>query len=370
MKDREITEKVNRILLEPAAWYLVITCAWTLSAWRNSLPNNFVIFRTAARNLVEGRDLYVSYAAEHFDLFKYSPTFAFLFLPFALLPSIASLLLFNLLSALAFTFALSVSAYDRRTYVIAAALLLWPFMDQLNGSQTNPLIVAAMVGTLVLLERERAAMAASTMMVAACVKIFPIAIAHISLRAKNRFRFFVASLLTAMTLFALPLAVTSPEKLIAQYVSWNRVEHMDYLDRGHSVMGLLHDWFGLTMPNYFVQIIGIIILLLPLLLRPNLWSDLTFRRRLLASTLMFVVLFNHQAEYQSYIIAATGLVLWWSWSGARLVMVLLLAPFMVALHPFPYLVGWLWLQGQLLGFIDSKVSQSDVALAEARAYGH
>jgi len=48
--------------------------------------NNFLIFRSAFDHLLAGRDLYAAYPAEHADLFKYSPTFALLFAPFALLP--------------------------------------------------------------------------------------------------------------------------------------------------------------------------------------------------------------------------------------------------------------------------------------------
>lgn len=363
-----LSAKANRILLSPVAWYLILTLGRTLITWRKSLPNNFVIFRTAAINLLEGRDLYVSYAALHFDLFKYSPTFAFLFLPFAALPPLPSLLLYNVLSALAFTTALKVSTPDRRGYVLAAALLLWPFWFQLNGAQTNPIVLAAMVGTIAFLERNRAGAGGFIMMASVSVKVFPVAVAPMSLMYRNRLRFAITSVSTGIVFLALPLLVTSPAKLLDQYLSWRRIENVDYVDRGSSVMGLLHGWFGMTVSNHVVQIIGMMVLILPLFVRRKMWNDILFRRRLLASTLIFVVLFNHQAEYDSYIIAATGLVLWWTWSGARLFTGIVIAPAMAALHPFPYLLAWLLLQVQLLGF-GSKVSQNDIALSEARAHG-
>jgi hypothetical protein len=48
--------------------------------------NNYVIFRQAFAHLVEGRDLYLHFPAEHFDNFLYSPTFAVLMAPLAPLP--------------------------------------------------------------------------------------------------------------------------------------------------------------------------------------------------------------------------------------------------------------------------------------------
>ena len=42
--------------------------------------------RAALLHLMAGQDLYAAYPALHPDFFKYSPTFAFLFAPFAVLP--------------------------------------------------------------------------------------------------------------------------------------------------------------------------------------------------------------------------------------------------------------------------------------------
>src|SRR5438876_11250402 len=58
--------------------------------------NNFRIFRAASLHLLHGQDLYAAYPALHFDFYKYSPTFALLFLPFALSPFWLGMLLWNL----------------------------------------------------------------------------------------------------------------------------------------------------------------------------------------------------------------------------------------------------------------------------------
>src|SRR5439155_908004 len=46
--------------------------------------NNFRVFRAATRNLLAGHDLYAAHPEQHFDYYKYSPTFALLFAPLAL----------------------------------------------------------------------------------------------------------------------------------------------------------------------------------------------------------------------------------------------------------------------------------------------
>jgi hypothetical protein len=61
---------------------------------------NFEIFRTSSRHLLTGQDLYAEYPGEHVDRYKYSPTFALLFEPFALLPWPLALFLWSALNAL------------------------------------------------------------------------------------------------------------------------------------------------------------------------------------------------------------------------------------------------------------------------------
>jgi hypothetical protein len=41
------------------------------------------------------------------------------------------------------------------------------------------------------------------------------------------------------------------------------------------------------------------------------WSDPAFRRLFLCSVLVYVVLFNHQSERATFIIAYTGIVVWY-----------------------------------------------------------
>ncbi|MFM7178748.1 MAG: glycosyltransferase 87 family protein [Bacteroidota bacterium] len=61
--------------------------------------NNYVIFKQSFFHLIHHQSLYVLYPHEHWDLFKYSPTFALLFGAWAMLPDAVGLLLWNVLNA-------------------------------------------------------------------------------------------------------------------------------------------------------------------------------------------------------------------------------------------------------------------------------
>jgi hypothetical protein len=98
--------------------------------------------------------------------------------------------------------------------------------------------------------------------------------------------------------------------LVRQYRSWQGIEASDAHQRWFSVMELLHQWTGLPLPNWPVQLAGVGILMLPLAVRRGRWPDAPFRLRYLCSTLLFLVLFNHQAERASYVIAFAGATIW------------------------------------------------------------
>jgi hypothetical protein len=91
--------RARRLELLVAALWLVAVVAATIQQGVTHQNNNFLIFRAASRHLVRAQDLYAAYPAEHFDFYKYSPTFALLFLPFALPPFALAMLLWNALNA-------------------------------------------------------------------------------------------------------------------------------------------------------------------------------------------------------------------------------------------------------------------------------
>lgn len=78
---------------------------------------------------------------------------------------------------------------------------------------------------------------------------------------------------------------------------------------GMSVMGLLTAWFGITGHKTITVVIGGLILLSPLLRRSQ-FKSLRFRLGMLASVLMWVVLFNHKAESPTFVIATAGVAVW------------------------------------------------------------
>lgn len=318
-------------------------------------PNNFLIFRMAARHLWTGRDLYIAYPGVYYDLFKYSPTFGILVAPFAFLPVWLGLLIWNGIIAAAFVYAVARLYAAPRDRVIVLAIAWWAFYVATRGAQTNAAVAALMVLTVIELDRGRQRHAAAAVVLGAAIKLFPIATLPFALLRRGWLRLALWCVGYAAVGLALPLLVVSPSILRAEYRSWHRIEQVDAFDRGDSVMGMLHDWFAITWPTWTVQLAATLILVAPLLVRlavqrkiAHVGADQRFMRLWLASVLMYVVLFNHQAEFQSYIIAVTGVALWFVESSRRWPFIVWAFVCAVGLHPLPYIITWGVLQVQLL----------------------
>jgi hypothetical protein len=277
--------------------------------------NNFLIFRSAFDHLLAGTDMYVPHPAEHDDLFKYSPTFALFFAPFRVLPYAPALLLWNLLNVLPLFWGLRLvlEGRERTTALQVAGLGLVFTMD---GTQSNGLVAGAIVLAFAAIERNRIWTVGATVAGATLIKLFPAAALILVAPRRDRLKVVVAFLIALATLVAMPLLVTPAGMLLRQYRSWYAMGSVDALDRGASVMRLLHDLAGYAGPNWPIQLIGTAMLVLPFG-KVN-WSDPTQRRLMLAYTLLYCVIFNHKAEQPSYIIAIAGVAIWYAVSARSL----------------------------------------------------
>ena len=276
---------------------------------------NFEIFRAASRHLLSGQDLYAEYPAEHTDRFKYSPTFALLFTPLAWIPWPVALFLWSALNA-SLLFVAVERVLAGRPAMLALGLLLLEVLRGMQNAQSNALVAALIVLSFAAIERHRGWRAALAVALGACVKIFPLAALTFAIPRRRVVRTGLAAAVVGVALLSLPLALLSPTALAAQYGSWRGVETTDAQQRWFSVMELLHRITGVAWPNWPLQLLGTIALLAPLAIRRERWDEARFRLLYLCSVLLYVVLFNHQAERASYLIAFTGATIWFA-SEAR-----------------------------------------------------
>ena len=309
--------------------WLVAVVAATLQQGMARQNNNFRIFRAASLHLLHGQDLYAAYPALHFDFYKYSPSFALLFLPFAVLPFAVSMLAWNALNAGALYAALG-AVLTRRAALAARAIVFLDMLGSLQNVQSNALVAALMIVAFAGYERRHSLSASLAVATGAAIKLFPLAAASFALFHPRRLRVAASLALSVALLLLLPLVVTTPATLVAQYHSWRAIESVDALERGFTVMAMLQFLLRQDWPNWPLQLAGVVLLVTPVLARPDRWTQWGFRRLYLCSVLVFSVIFNHQSESPTFVIGVAGVAIWfaslptrgrWAWATFALVVV-------------------------------------------------
>ncbi len=308
MTDERNTRRVE--LFIAAVWIIAVIVA-TMQQGVTHQNNNFLIFRAASQHLLHGQDLYAAYPAEHFDLYKYSPTFAVLFLPFALLPVGISMLAWNALNA-GVLYAGIGMVLPRRGAAIARGIVFLDMLGSLQNVQSNALVAGLMIMTFAAYDQRHTVLGTIAAEIGGVVKVFPLAALSFAVFHPRKLRVALAIVLGFVALTLLPLLVTPPAMLMTQYDSWRALEASDALERGISLMEMTHLLFRQDWPNWPQQLAGLLVLVAPVLVRRERWGEWSFRMTYLCSVLVFCIVFNHQAESPTFVVGVAGAAIWFA----------------------------------------------------------
>lgn len=298
--------------------------------------NNYIIFKQAFFHLLEGKDLYIMYPAECWDLYKYSPAFALFMGVFAYLPDMVGLTFWNLLNAMVLWYALSTMPQASNKQKVA--MLLFVFLELLTNiqnAQSNGLIAGLIVLGFNKLEKGDTIWPPLFFMLTVFIKIFGLVAFALFILYKPKLRLALYSLLWFLVLLALPILFSGYNGLLLQYQSWwNMLKEDHSVSLGLSVMGWLTTWFGYAGNKTLVTLAGVVLFCLPLIKIKH-YSQYGYRLLLLASVLLWVIIFNHKAESPTFIIAVAGVAVWYCMQkkGIWLTVLVLLVFIFTSLSP-------------------------------------
>ncbi len=286
------------------------------SAWYQDY-NNFIIFRRSFTHLLAGSNLYSWYLSEHWDLFKYSPTFALLMGLIAWMPTLVGLSLWNLANALPLVWAIMQLPVNSRARCMILWFVLPELITSLQNAQSNGLMAALMLATFTQLHKGQHRWAALWAITALFIKVYGGIALCLFLFYPGKMRSLTWLFFWSVIMVVIPCMVTPLDTLQWQYGNWSRMMAEDQrLSYGVSVAGWLHSWFALSGITTAVSIAGLALFLLPLA-RWRLWGSTAYRLMMLAFMLVWVVIFNHKAESPTYVIAIAGVALWYYARAAR-----------------------------------------------------
>jgi len=273
--------------------------------------NNYILFHNSFGHLTDGKNLYAGYPSEQYDVFKYSPTFAMAFGPFAALPKGLGLILWNGLNALVFVFAIKQLKLPPIREMGFGLLGLQEAFTTTANSQSNMLIAGLLILAYVNLEKGKTLLPVFLISITVFIKLFGVLFFALVLLYPQRWRCVLPAIGSMALLFFMVLPVAGWQRLWQHYREYGALlagDHGYFVK--YSVMGWLQSWFGLQPNKNWVVILGLMVQLLPLLWIKR-FNEPLFRTIYTASWLIWMVIFNHMAESATFIIAVAGVLLWY-----------------------------------------------------------
>jgi hypothetical protein len=281
----------------------------------DSAINNFRIFRDSFFHLFNHQNLYGFFPEEYFDEFLYSPAFAILIIPIAVLPIYIGVTAWCVLNGLAVFFAIKLLPIDNGKKVFIYWFGILELLTSIQNVQTNPLVAALFVFIFVAFERKKVGLAALLIVLSMAIKVFGILGAALFILYPQRLKFIGYCLLWGIVVFISPILFISFSELITLYQMWFQTLLGDHAlnDSDISVMRMLSKVSQINFSEatrFGIQLLAVLIFCLKYL-RYKAFSSLQFRFYFLASLMIWSTIFNHAAESCSYVIAVTGIAIWY-----------------------------------------------------------
>ena len=300
--------------------------------------NNFLVFRGSFWHAWQGLPLYAEYPQEYWDINHYGPLFSLLIAPFAVVPEWLGLLMWCVALSLGLYVAVRRSLLTSGQQLFVLWFCAHELLTALYMQQFNIAIAAIIVGAFFLIEKERDATAAFFIVLGTLIKIYGIVGLAFFFFSKHKIRFIGALVLWSAVMFVAPMVLSSPDYVIGQYQAWfvdlvsKNSENAEALMQNISLLGMTHRVTGLEFSDLWLILPGLVMFGIPYL-RISQYTHMAFRQTLLASVLMFTVLFSTGSESSGYIIALVGVVIWYTavpwqrnrWDIALLVFVFVLS---------------------------------------------
>ena len=283
----------------------------------NRTDNNYRIFRGVFWHTLQCTSLYAEYPLEYYDVNHYGPFFSLVVAPFALMPIPLGLVFWCIALSLTLYFAITRSTFSSWQQMFVLWFCSETLLTSLFMQQFNIAIAAIIIASYALIEKERDFWAACLIVLGTFVKLYGIVGLAFFFFSRHKGKFVLSLLFWGVVLFVAPMIISSPAYVVSQCHEWfvclveKNGENLASEAQNISALGMVRRVLG--NPQYsdlWLLAPALVLFALPYL-RFNQWRNEGFRTTLLASVLLFTVLFSTGSESSSYIIALSGVCVWY-----------------------------------------------------------
>ncbi|WP_395059833.1 glycosyltransferase family 87 protein [Flavobacterium sp.] len=297
--------------------WLVITIISAVKQFLIGNYNNYKIFKGVYFHTINKLPLYTEYPSEYFDHNHYGPVFSLIIAPFAVLPDYIGMVLWGVFNAVILVWAITQLPLKQIQITAILWICLHEFLTALLGLQFNPLMTAIIILSFVYIDKEKVFWAAMFIVLGIFVKLYGVVGLAFFFFTKDKIKFIASLVFWSIVLFVLPMLISSPEYIIQTYIEWfDRLVVKNTENTGLNsyqdicLMGMVRRIMqDSTISNLPFLLSGIVLFGLQYL-RIKQYKEKGFRLMMLASVLIFTVIFSTGSESPTYIIAFVGVAIW------------------------------------------------------------
>jgi hypothetical protein len=252
------------------------------------------------------------------------------------------MVLWNVANAAIFTYAIHKLPFPNQYKAFFAWLCLQEFITAAVSLQFNIALTGLLMLSAVYVYERKEAKSAFAILVGFFVKLYGIAGLSSFFFMKNKMRFIGSFIEIAILFFILPMLISSPEFGLMSYADWfqslsekNMSNQVLGNRQDYSLMGIVRRISGAEISNLTFLLPGTVLFGLPYL-RIKQYKNLAFQMMILASTLLFIVLFSSGSESPTFIIAVSGVMLWFLMQKEKTAVDIALLVFVIILTCFSF----------------------------------
>jgi hypothetical protein len=278
--------------------------------------NNYLIYKYTFVNLLHQHNLYTPQPQFYFDTNHYGPLFAIIIAPFTLLPDGVGAIIWTMVNA--FILYRAIMQLPLKVNYRYAIMLICAheLMTASYSVQFNPIMTSIILLSFVFIRNGKDFWAALLIIAGTYIKLYGIVGLAFFFFSDHKLKLILSLMFWSVVLFLLPMLFSSPAFVVQCYKDWylslseknvhNELSTMQDI----SVMGMIRRIFNYPqLSNTLVILPGMLLFALSYL-RIQSFKNLDYQLLILASTLLFTVIFSTGSESPTYIIAFVGVAIW------------------------------------------------------------
>lgn len=296
-------------------WFGLSLFAVVKSVIVHNIHNNYFVYKYNFINVIHQHNLCAPQPAHYFDLNHYGPIFSLIIAPFALLPDGLGVILWVMFNAWILLKAIQWLPVKENQYLLILLICAHELMTSAANVQINPLIAALILFSYLFIKSENDFWAALTIALGLFIKLYGVVGLAFFVFSNHKLKLTCSLIFWAAVLFVLPMLISSPAFIVQTYHDWftdlvykNQLNVLS-LREDISVMGMIRKIAFPDLLNIAVLIPAILVFALSFI-RVKYFKNLNYQLLIVSSTLIFPVIFSTGSESPTYIIAFTGVALW------------------------------------------------------------